>query len=108
LTAASIITRAVKAIPVRQIGYSGLTEPVLEDRVMARRIGDAAVTIDARLAYSAVCGAGLDTVPVPGAASEEQLARILGDVAALAVKWQKPLSARIQPVPGRAAGEKTR
>ena len=108
LTAASIITRAVKAVPVRQVGYAGLMVPVLEDRVIARRFAEHAVTIDSLLAYSAVCGAGLDTVPVPGSVSEAQLARILGDVAALAVKWQKPLSARLQPVPGREAGQETR
>jgi uncharacterized protein (UPF0210 family) len=35
------------------------------------------------------------------------MARIFGDVAALAWKWKKPLSARLQPVAGRKAGEQT-
>jgi uncharacterized protein len=47
--------------------------------------------MDALLAYSAVCGTGLDTVPLPGDVSEEQLARILGDVAALAWKMAQAL-----------------
>jgi uncharacterized protein len=38
---------------------------------------------------------------------EEQLQRIYGDVAALAWKWHKPLSARLQPVKGKAVGEQT-
>jgi uncharacterized protein (UPF0210 family) len=29
---------------------------------------------------------------------------VIGDVAALAVKWGKPLSARLLPVPGVATG----
>jgi uncharacterized protein len=51
--------------------------------------------------------AALDTVPLPGEVSEEQLRRIYGDVAALAWKWHKPLSARLQPVLGKRAGEQT-
>ena len=59
------------------------------------------------LAYSAVCGTGLDTVPLPGDVSEERLVQIYGDVAALAWKWHKPLSARLQPVKGKKPGDKT-
>ena len=63
--------------------------------------------MDALLSYSAVCGTGLDTIPLPGDVSTEQIARILGDVASLAFKWHKPLSARLLPAPGRKAGEMT-
>jgi uncharacterized protein (UPF0210 family) len=59
------------------------------------------------LSYSAVCGTGLDTVPLPGDVTVEQLERIIGDMASLAVKWKKPLSARLMPVPGKQAGERT-
>jgi len=52
-----------------------------------------------------VCGTGLDTVPLPGEVTEQQLARIIGDVAVLAYKWKKPLTARLQPVHGRRAGQ---
>jgi hypothetical protein len=52
-------------------------------------------------------GTGLDTVPLPGDITEEQLARIIGDVATLAYKWNKPLSARLLPAPGKKAGERT-
>jgi len=107
LTAASIITAAVKAVPVKQIGYSGLMLPVMEDGRLAQRWGEGSVTLDALLAYSAVCATGLDTVPLPGDITEDQLARILGDVASLAVKWRKPLAARLLPVAGKKAGERT-
>jgi uncharacterized protein (UPF0210 family) len=59
------------------------------------------------VSYSAVCGTGLDTVPLPGDVTIEQLARIIGDVATLSVKWNKPLSARLLPVAGRLAGQQT-
>jgi uncharacterized protein len=107
LTAALAITTAVKAVPVKQIGYSGLMVPVMEDKLLARRWAEGTYRTDDLLAYSAVCGTGLDTLPLPGDVSVEQLGRILGDVAALAWKWKKPLSARLQPVWGKKAGDKT-
>jgi uncharacterized protein (UPF0210 family) len=107
MTAALIITTAVKAVPVKQIGYSGLMIPVMEDKRLAQRWAEGSYNADALLAYSAVCGTGLDTVPLIGDVSEEQLARIFGDVASLAWKWNKPLSARLQPVQGKKPGERT-
>jgi uncharacterized protein (UPF0210 family) len=107
LTAARIITAAVKAVPVKQIGYSGLMVPVMEDKVMAQRWAEGLFNVDSLLAYSAVCGTGLDTIPLPGDVSLEQMERMYSDVASLALKWNKPLSARLQPVPGKKAGEMT-
>jgi uncharacterized protein len=107
LTAALAITSAVKAVPVKQIGYSGLMVPVMEDKLLAQRWAEGSYHTDDLLAYSAVCGTGLDTLPLPGDVSVEQLRRILGDVAALAWKWKKPLSARLQPVWGKKAGDTT-
>jgi len=37
LTAARLITEAVKSVPAKQVGYSGLMVPVLEDRRLAQR-----------------------------------------------------------------------
>lgn len=107
LTAARIITTAVKAVPVKQIGYSGLMVPVMEDKLLAKRWAESTYNIDSLLAYSAVCGTGLDTVPLPGDVSTHQMERILSDVASVAVKWGKPLSARLLPVKGKKAGEQT-
>jgi len=107
MTAALAITTAVKAVPVKQIGYSGLMLPVMEDKRLAQRWAENTYGIDSVLAYSAVCGTGLDTVPLPGDVSEERLVQIYGDVAALAWKWHKPLSARLQPVKGKKPGAKT-
>jgi len=107
MTAAAMITRAVKSVPVKQVGYAGLMVPVLEDSTLAQRWSEGTFNIDSLLAYSSVCGTGLDTVPLPGDVSEEQLTGIIGDMASLAYKWKKPLSARLQPVEGKKAGEKT-
>jgi uncharacterized protein (UPF0210 family) len=107
MSAVAAITTALKAIPVQQAGYSGLMLPILEDSRLAQRWSEGAISVDALLAYSAVCGTGLDTIPLPGEISAEQLRRMLADVAALAFKWKKPLSARLLPVQGKKAGERT-
>jgi len=107
MTAALIITTAVKAVPVKQIGYAGLMVPVMEDKLLARRWAEGAYNVDALLAYSSVCGTGLDTIPLPGDVSEAQIARMLSDVAALGWKWNKPLSARLLPVKGKKVGDMT-
>lgn len=106
-TATSIITTASKAVPVKQTGYAGLMLPVLEDSVLTRRWTEGTYSLDSILAYSAVCAAGVDTVPVAGDTSEDAIARIIGDVATLAVKWNKPLATRLLPAPGRKMGEMT-
>ena len=107
LTAAATITAAVKDVKAKQTGYSGLMLPILEDTRLAQRWSDGHVSLDALLSYSAVCGTGLDTIPLPGDISAEQLSLIIGDVASLAVKWHKPLSARLLPVLGKGWGEMT-
>jgi len=106
-TAAGIITRAVKDVPVKQTGYSGLMIPVLEETVLTRRWTEGTYGLDSILAYSAVCAGGVDTVPLAGDTSEAAIARIIGDVATLAFKWNKPLAARLLPAPGKKAGEMT-
>jgi uncharacterized protein (UPF0210 family) len=107
MTAALVITTAVKAVNVKQVGYSGLMLPVMEDKRMAQRWAEKTYEIDSLLSYSSVCGTGLDTVPLPGDVSEDRLAKIYSDVAALAWKWHKPLSARLQPVANKKSGDKT-
>jgi len=107
LSAAAIITEAERSISVRRIGYSGLMLPVLEDPVLSQRWSEGTFDLDSLLAYSAVCGTGLDAIPLPGDVSQERLERIMGDVASLAFKWHKPLTARLIPAPGKKAGDRT-
>ena len=107
LTAARIITTAEKAVPVQQVGYSGLMLPVLEDKLLAQRWAQSTYDVDSLLAYSAVCATGLDTVPLPGDISVEQIERVFADIASLAIKWNKPLAGRILPVKGKKAGDQT-
>jgi uncharacterized protein (UPF0210 family) len=107
MTAVGVITSALKDIGARRTGYSGVMLPVLEDPTLADRWNQGRLSLDQLLSYSAVCATGLDTIPLPGETTVEELARIIGDVATLSVKWNKPLSARLLPVAGKHAGEMT-
>src|ERR1700737_3363576 len=81
--------------------------PLLEDPVLAQRWSEGTYNLDSLLAYSAVCGTGLDAIPLPGDTSQEQLVRIIGDVASLALKWNNRLTARMMLAPGKKPGYRT-
>ena len=107
LTAAATVTSAIKNVQVKQTGYNGLMLPILEDSRLAQRWSEGRVSLEGLLSYSAVCGTGLDTIPLPGDITVEQLDMIIGDMASLAFKWHKPLSARLLPVKGKGPGDTT-
>jgi uncharacterized protein (UPF0210 family) len=107
LSVAAALTSALKTTGLPTCGYCGLMLPVLEDAGLGRCWEDGYVNAQQLLLYSAVCGTGLDTIPLPGACSAETIAHLLLDVATLAVRLQKPLSARLFPAPGKRAGERT-
>jgi uncharacterized protein (UPF0210 family) len=104
LAAAAVLTDAIARARFSRCGFCGLMLPVLEDSTLARRAAEGCYQVTDLLQWSAVCGTGLDTVPLPGDASEEALAALLFDVAALAIRADKPLSARLMPLPGKKAG----
>lgn len=108
LFTAALMTDAIDRASFRRCGFSGLMLPVLEDDVLAQRAGEGLVSLSDLLTYASVCGTGLDTVPLPGNISETTLAGILLDVAALATRLDKPLTARLMPLPGKAAGDAVR
>lgn len=105
LAAAATLTSAIQEADFQHTGFCGLMMPVLEDSVLAQRAAEGRLRIPELLQWSAVCGTGLDTVPIPGDASEAAIAGTLFDVAALAVRLDKPLTARLMPLPGKVAGD---
>jgi uncharacterized protein (UPF0210 family) len=102
--AASLVMNAIEAANFPRSGFSGLMLPVLEDSVLGRRVAEGSLQINDLLLYSAVCGTGLDCIPLPGDVEADALAGILLDVAALALRLDKPLTARLMPLPGKASG----
>jgi uncharacterized protein (UPF0210 family) len=107
LATAAALTAAIQNTTLPTCGYNGLMLPVMEDVVLARRWEEGAIGLHDLLAYSSVCGTGLDTVPLPGDSDPADIARLLLDVTALAVRLGKPLSARLFPVPGTTSGDRT-
>ncbi len=104
---AAALTSALKNTGLPTCGYCGLMLPVLEDAVLGQRWEEGLVNTHQLLLYSAVCGTGLDTLPLPGDTDIAVIAHLLLDVATLAMRLNKPLSARLFPVPGKKAGERT-
>lgn len=107
LTAASLLTDALDRASFPHTGFSGFMQPMLEDSLLAKRAAEGTLTIKDLLLYSTVCGTGLDTVPLPGNVAADQIAALLLDLSALALRLDKPLTARLMPIPGKKAGDPT-
>jgi uncharacterized protein len=110
LSTVSTITKAIKSLApsILLCGYSGLMLPVMEDLQLSSRAAElSSYTLRDLLIYSSVCGVGLDTVPIPGDTSPEQLRDVYLDIAALASRLNKPLSCRLLLMPGLSVGDMT-
>lgn len=107
LAAVAILADSLDKAHYRRIGFNGVMLPVMEDAVLAARAAEGLLAVNDLLLYSAVCGTGIDTVPLPGDIPAEQLAPILLDLAALSQRLAKPLTARLMPIPGKSAGDPT-
>lgn len=122
LALASALTAACKTLGVGAsvrpllVGYCGLMLPPLEDLGLAKAVSRGQLAVSDLLSLSAVCGIGLDTVPVhvqglfadaeqadgeraAAAGVAAPLERVIGDVAAMAYRLGKPLSCRLFPYP---------
>jgi len=104
---AKLVTDVLKGLNVKKCGYSGLMLPLLEDFGLAERNDQGFLDLNKLLSFSAICGTGLDTIPLPGDVTTDKIYALLLDVAALSLKLDKPLSARLMPIPGKKIGDKT-
>lgn len=91
----------------RKAGFNGMMLPLLEDSILAKRAAEGQLNVKDLLLYSTHCGTGLDTIPLPGDTSIEQLRSVLMDIAAISIRLDKPLTARLMPIPGKSAGDFT-
>lgn len=107
LAAAAFLTDTLDQASFKRTGFNGLMLPLLEDSTLAQRGADGVLTITDLLLYSAVCGTGLDTIPLPGDVTADQIHAVLLDLAALSLRLNKPLTARLMPIPGMKAGDTT-
>lgn len=107
LAAAAILTEAVDRADFPHTGFGGFMQPILEDTRLAQRSAEGYLTIKDALLYSAVCGTGLDTVPLAGDVTADEIAPLLLDLCAMALRLNKPLTARLMPIPGKKVGDPT-
>lgn len=107
LAAAAILADTLDQAQYPRTGFNGLMMPVLEDAGLAERAAQGTLGVKDLLMYSAVCGTGLDTIPLPGETSVAALQAVLLDLAALSQRLDKPLTARLMPIPGKQAGDPT-
>lgn len=107
LAAAAFLTDTLDRGIWPRTGFNGLMLPLLEDSRLSQRSLDQTLSIKDLLMYSAVCGTGLDTIPIPGSTTPEQMEALLLDIAALSARLRKPLTARLMPIPGKEAGDLT-
>ncbi|MFX0031310.1 MAG: DUF711 family protein [Candidatus Hodarchaeota archaeon] len=95
------------AIPRKEkiIGFSGFMPSVLEDYAISKSLSENKLNLDTLLLYSTICGTGLDCVPLPGDITPRELFYILLDMCIISIKFDKPLTARLIPIPGRGSGD---
>ena len=105
LTGVALIKNSIPVDKEKVIGFSGFMQPVLEDFILSKRLSENKYNLDSLLLYSTMCGTGLDVVPLPGDITEKELFYILLDLCTLSVRLNKPLTARLMPIPGKNTGD---
>ncbi len=106
--ASALLTKVFKSIKgVDLVGFSGLMLALMEDVGLAQGTIDNNFDIRSLLTYSAVCGIGLDTVPIPGDTSIDKISALMRDTGTMAFRLNKPLTVRVFPVPNLKAGDMT-
>jgi uncharacterized protein len=128
IAAAAAITTCLQSLnnDITCTGYCGLMLPVCEDQRLVQLASGASgskeeeeeeeerrrcLQIPDLLSISSVCGVGIDTVPIAGddvcQQQQQELTSLLLDVAGLAERWDKSLSCRVLPMPGKKVGDVT-
>jgi len=102
-----IIKTALARSGARHVGFNGVMYSLLEDDCLALRNRQKNFTLDSLILYSAVCGCGIDMVPVPGDVLNEEISSMILDVAGLSATLKKPLGVRVLPIVGKSVNELT-
>lgn len=107
----SLLTDAIRSsVSVSQAkvtGFNGVMYSILEDDNLSKANNRRGISIASLTAYATMCGCGLDMIPIPGVTFQEDIASMILDIAALAVRLHKPLGVRILPIPNKNVNEMT-
>lgn len=109
----SFLTEVIKSAAIQSkiktVGFNGVMYSVLEDPGLGHiNSEEDRISIDDLMLFSTMCGCGIDMVPLPGTVSEREIASVMLDVSALAMKLKKPLGVRLLPIPNKVCGEMTK
>lgn len=96
---------ALRESNARCAGFNGVMYSVLEDPKLASSNNLASLSMEKLLLFSSLCGCGIDMVPIPATTYVEEVAAIVLDVAALAVRLAKPLGVRLVAIPNKQINE---
>jgi uncharacterized protein (UPF0210 family) len=115
LSIISCITAALKELErdseLLLCGYNGLMLPIMEDIILATRASTIfpkpTFTMKDLLLFSTICGVGLDTIPIPGDSTPEEIASLYMDLGTIAYRLKKPLSCRLLPIKDGKVGDLT-
>ncbi len=86
-------------------GLSGAFIPVSEDKGMIDAAASGVLTFEKLEAMTSVCSVGLDMIAVPGDTTEETLAAIIADEAAIGMINGKTTAVRLIPAYGKSVGD---
>jgi uncharacterized protein (UPF0210 family) len=100
------VFKSVKELPL--VGFSGLMLAVVEDEGLAQGTIDKDFDVRTLLTNSAICGIGLDTVPIEGDTPSLKIEQIMRDTGTMAYRLNKPLTVRLFPVPSLKEGDITK
>jgi hypothetical protein len=101
------IRAALTASGAKAVGFNGVMYSLLEDQQLAKANSRRAISIDGLISLAAVCGCGIDMVPIAGTTFPEEIAALMLDIAGLSSTLKKPLGIRLLPIPNRGVNELT-
>jgi len=102
-----LLKHIIKESSIKSVGFNGVMFSLMEDTRLCKYNNQNVFSIDSLISYAAVCGCGLDMVPIPGIIFEEELASIVLDIAGMSTTLSKPLGVRVLPIPEKNEGEMT-
>lgn len=107
----SVLTDAIKVAAHRAnatlVGFNGVMFSVLEDNGLTHANNLRALSLEKLALFSTVCGCGIDMVPIPSTTFSEDIAGLILDISALAIRLNKPLGVRLLPIPNKSVNEYT-
>ena len=107
VAAVALIKQSLEAADFQRAGYCAVMLLPLEDAVLAQGGEQQRYDISTLLACAAAGATGLDVIPVSGDLSRQKIEGLMRDTAQLSLVLDRPLTVRLLPVPGLAAGQMT-